>query len=91
MNALPYASSFAGTSLCRYIYGLKQAAHDWNQLLRRALLDWGFTQSQADPCLYVHLERKVWLLVYVDDIAIAVPKKCNVTWFQEILGVLSLD
>ena len=60
------------------LYGLKQAARDWNQLLRKALLEWGFTQSQADPCLYVHLERKVWLLVYINNIAIAVPKKSNI-------------
>jgi len=63
------------------LYGLKQAARNWNQLLRKALLEWGFTQSQADPCLYIHLKRKIWLLVYVDDIAIAAPKKQDIKWF----------
>jgi hypothetical protein len=66
------------------LYGLKQAGRNWNQLLRGHLLKHGFTQSQADPCLYVHLERKIWVLTYVDDIPAAGSNK-QLDWFYKML------
>jgi hypothetical protein len=29
-------------------------------------------EYKADPCFFVFIEREIWLLVYVDDLAIAV-------------------
>jgi hypothetical protein len=57
----------------RSLYGLKQAARDWNKLIQSELIKWGFTQSYADPCLFVNTASGVTLLVYVDDI-VAVSK-----------------
>ncbi|KAI0995656.1 hypothetical protein K3495_g12523 [Podosphaera aphanis] len=59
----------------RSLYGLKQAGRDWNQLLKSFLVSIGFEQCLADPCLYVQHEKKIWILVYVDDIAAAAKKR----------------
>jgi hypothetical protein len=59
--------------LLRSLYGLKQSARDWNLLMKEELLKMGFNQSRADPCLFVHVEREIRLLVYVDDLAAAAP------------------
>lgn len=65
----------------RSLYGLKQAGRDWNLLLRKSLLEIGFVQSLADPCLYNHLGKDIKLLVYVDDIVAASQKLENLSWF----------
>ncbi|KAI0992387.1 hypothetical protein K3495_g15798, partial [Podosphaera aphanis] len=70
----------------RSLYGLKQAGRDWSLLLKKFLLNNGFSQGSADPCLFVHKERKLWLLVYVDDIASAAEKRQDIDWFSDILS-----
>jgi hypothetical protein len=65
----------------RSLYGLKQAARDWNRLIKKELLKWGFTQSLADPCMFIHCEKSVKLLVYVDDIIAAAKKQGDLDWF----------
>ncbi|KAI0992835.1 hypothetical protein K3495_g15349, partial [Podosphaera aphanis] len=69
------------------LYGLKQAGRDWNLLLKDFLVNTcKFTQSLADPCLFVNEEKKLYLLVYVDDIAAAAEKKENIDWFYQMLS-----
>ena len=70
----------------RSLYGLKQAGRDWNLLLKKFLLEKGFVQSLADPCLYVHPTNRIWLLVYVDDILAAAEKMTKIDWFYEVLS-----
>ena len=70
----------------RSLYGLKQAGRDWSILLKGELLKMGFTQSLADPCLYVHLNKKLWLLVYVDDIVVAAEMMKEIGWFSNKLS-----
>jgi hypothetical protein len=41
----------------------------------------GFKQSLTDPCLYIHPERKLWLLIYDDGIAAAALKSSVMNWF----------
>jgi hypothetical protein len=65
----------------RSLYGLKQAARDWNQLIKKELLSWGFVQSLADPCMFTHKENSLVLLVYVDDIAAAAKTQEEIDWF----------
>ena len=57
--------------IVRSLYGLKQAARDWNKLCKASLLEWGFTQSLADPCLFINNKKNMILLIYMDDIFIA--------------------
>ena len=70
----------------RSLYGLKQASRDWSLLLKSFLIESGFHQSLADPCLYVHPERRIWLLVYVDDIPAAARQQEQLDWFYKILS-----
>jgi hypothetical protein len=81
------SSRGSGTALhlLRSLYGLKQAARDWNLLMKAELTKWGFHQSKADPCLFVHPERGIRLLVYVDDLAAAAPKNADLDWFYKKL------
>ena len=72
--------------IMRSLYGLKQAARDWNLLLKRKLLEWGFKQSLADPCVFVHPENSVKIIVYVDDIVGIAKSKGELDWFYEKLS-----
>lgn len=58
--------------LKKTLYGLKQGAADWFNLLRRKLLDSKFEQSVKDPCMfYKNKEDNLQvILIYVDDVPI---------------------
>ena len=68
----------------RSLYGLKQAGRDWNQLYKKFLLKNGFTQSLADPCLFIHTGKGIYLLVYVDDIIGAADDNSSLDWFERV-------
>lgn len=59
--------------LDKSIYGLKQSPRNWNKLADDWFKSYGFTPSQADPCLYIKRDGSVLLIVvlYVDDLIIA--------------------
>jgi hypothetical protein len=58
--------------LKKSIYGLRQAARNWNQLITEWLVAYGFVQSRADPCLFIIDEGGdgfyLALTLYVDDL-----------------------
>lgn len=58
--------------LRKSLYGLKQAGREWNQLLTKALLTWGMSQSAIDPCLFTYFsgDSVLWVVVWVDDCVI---------------------
>lgn len=82
---VPVRKGYALQAL-KSLYGLKQAARDWNLLCRNHLINWGFVPSLADPCLFTHKERQIELLVYVDDIAAAAKTKRALDWFFKKLS-----
>jgi hypothetical protein len=56
--------------LRKALYGLRQAPRSWNKRLRAELLGMGFTESQADPSLFISQHpdgSRAYVLVYVDD------------------------
>ena len=55
--------------LWKAIYGLKQAALQWNKRLHKSLLEMGFTRSLSDPGTYFKIigQDIIILLVYVND------------------------
>jgi hypothetical protein len=59
--------------LQKALYGLRQAPRSWHLCLKAELQSIGFTESEADPGLYIHFinDNPAYLLVYVDDILIA--------------------
>jgi hypothetical protein len=57
--------------LKRSLYGLKQSGRNWNEKLTNELLELGFHQSDADPCLFTNgtsIEDTIYIAVYVDDL-----------------------
>ena len=56
--------------LKRSLYGLKQSPRCWNQVFDTFLLSIGFTQSEADPCIYIKCDPFVIIAVYVDDLLV---------------------
>ncbi|KAI1001928.1 hypothetical protein K3495_g6279 [Podosphaera aphanis] len=69
----------------RSLYGLKQAARDWNQLARSFLLQIGFKQSSSDPYLFTLSSRQLILLLYFDDISISARDSNEIRWFEKLL------
>jgi hypothetical protein len=58
--------------LNKALYGLKQSPRAWYQKLDELMIDNGFSRSNSDHGLYVMLgEKKIYVIVYVDDIIIA--------------------
>jgi len=55
--------------LKKALYGLKQAPRCWITMLRRTLLQHGFTQSTVEPSLFSFSRNRdtLFLLVFVDD------------------------
>ena len=61
--------------LKKNLYGLKQAPRNWFLTLHTWLTNYGFSQSTADPCIYVLKEdlRHLIISVYVDDLLLVSP------------------
>ena len=60
--------------LKKSLYGLKQSGRNWNNMLHTFLCSKNFSQSHADPCVYIRnsdTEGCVILIVWVDDIIIS--------------------
>jgi hypothetical protein len=72
--------------ILKSLYGLKQAARDWNQLYVQKLKKLGFTRSEVDPCLLIHDRKGIMILTWVDDIPIASSSLDNINWFKEEFG-----
>lgn len=55
--------------LLKSLYGLKQAPRCWTEHFSSFIKRIGFCQSSADPCFYMYKEgdRKMFLVIYVDD------------------------
>lgn len=57
--------------LNKALYGLKQASRAWHRTLKTKIESMGFTESTADPGLFVKPSSSpVYLLIYVDDILV---------------------
>jgi hypothetical protein len=72
--------------LQKSIYGLVQAARQWNVKFVSTLKKLGFVQCQADPCLLYHKssDGEVFLVIYVDDCACIGNRKAIDKKIQEI-------
>ena len=59
------------------MYGLKGSPKAWQQHLAKTMLDAGFERLKSDPNLYRHKTKKLWSLVYVDDLMF-VGEQCDI-------------
>jgi len=59
--------------LRKALYGLKQAPQLWHDDINAFLLSLGFTQSSADPNLYLRSDG-ILILLYVDNISMSYPE-----------------
>ena len=58
--------------LNKSLYGLKQSPRCWNKVFTEFMKSIGFTQSSADPCMYVRDTSSLTIVAaYVDDLIIA--------------------
>jgi len=60
--------------LGKSLYGLRQAAREWNTLFVTFLVAWGFAQSAADTCLFffkVASKLVMIIVIWVDDVICA--------------------
>ena len=56
--------------ILRSLYELKQVVRDQHERCVKELAKLDFKQCDANSCLLMHLERRIMLLLYVDDIVI---------------------
>ena len=87
--------------LNKSLYGLKQSGQNWNNTLHDYLLRESFTQSLADPCVYIRNSGSngcVIVIIWVDDLIISasnvillqsVKDSLNSRFKMKDLGVLS--
>ena len=59
-----------------FMYGTRDAAQNWAKEYANMLVDIGFTQGQASPCVIYHRERNIRTFVHGDDyVSTAMPKQ----------------
>ena len=68
--------------LQKALYGLKQAPLKWFEKLSSVLNQKGFSNSHFDPCLFLHHEKRTFILVYVEDITLTGTRN---EFFDEVL------
>lgn len=90
MKQPPGFQSWNKNLVCRLkkgIYGLKQAAKLWYDAIHAVLIEAGFQRSKADACFYSAMMKNEWVfvLIYVDDIAVAAKTKENIQTVKMIL------
>lgn len=78
--------------LLKSIYGTVQAAREWGQLFASIMKDLGFTQSAADPCLFVRRDESgiALVIIYIDD-GFCVGDKAALEKFFEELKAKNLE
>lgn len=73
--------------LKKSLYGLKQAARAWNEVIHHVLINGGFQQSKVDRCLYSKSMDGNWcyVLIYVDDVITACKTQKQIEVVESLL------
>ena len=69
------------------LYGLKQSGKNWNDFIHKFLIDHGFTQFEADPCVYSFVDSEGFLVmvVWVDDFILTGTSHVFVSRIKQLL------
>ena len=65
---------------------MKQSPHAWYGHIHQCFLSNSFSRSDADPSLFIHYNRPVILLLYVDDLVLAAPTLNQIDWIRTKLN-----
>jgi len=68
------------------IYGLQQSPPAWYGHIHQFFLSNGFSRSDADHSLFIHYNRQVILLLYVDDLVLAPSTFNQIDWIRTKLN-----
>ena len=75
----------AGKGVCgqlqRHMYGTRHAAQGWQHEYSSTLIEMGFVQGLASPCMFHHPSRGMASSVYGDDFTTTGSKK-ELDWFE---------
>lgn len=86
----PHATGHRAWRLLRAIYGLKQAARNWNLVLHDLLLGLGFIQCPDEPGLYSRGGEMV--VGHVDDIFVALYTQDSIDqFFNSLSGYITIE
>ena len=74
--------------LKKTVYGLKQSNKEWIELVRKFMKSHGFGCNKYDENFYMRTVRgrRMFCLVYVDDILIASAKKTDIDWLLKTMN-----
>ena len=70
--------------LRRHMYGTRRAADGWQEEYSSKMINAGFIQGMASPCVFHHPTRNIVCSVHGDDFTAAGPKP-ELDWFEAIL------
>ena len=72
----------------KIVYGLKQSNKEWIELVRKFMKSHGFECNKYDENFYMRTVRgrRMFCLVYVDNILIAAKKKTNIDWLLRAMN-----
>ena len=58
--------------LLKSLYGLKQSASNWREVIQQFFIEHGCTQSESDQCVFImnSTEGKLIYVIWVDDIIV---------------------
>ena len=74
--------------LKKALYGLKQSPRAWFDRFSRAMMSFGYQQSNADHTLFIkhHKGKTTLLIVYVDDIVVTGDDKEEMAQLKRLLA-----
>jgi len=75
--------------LVKAIYGLRQSPRAWYQKIHEFFLFHDFIPSRQDYSLYINYDRRVMVLVYVDDLVLAAAEVDDIGWIKGCYQVIS--
>ena len=72
------------------IYGMAQSGRRWQRSIFPWLLEFGFTQSQFDPCVFFLRSNSETILIgcYVDDLLVCTSRSDKSSLFQKFINAL---
>ena len=72
--------------LIKTIYSLKQSPRAWYGKINEFFAKNGFSRSEVDHSLFVHQQRSLIILLYVDDLVIATTSLEHISWAESALS-----